>query len=793
MSRILLLAISVVFFASLSAQQVGIGTNNPNNSSVLELYSDSLGLLIPRMDSLHRTSIPNPAQGLLVFQNNGNKGFYYFDGSVWLKVGGDGNEWMKNVEADIYTLKDVGIGSDEISTSAALEISSTSKGFLMPRMTTIQRDAIASPVQGLKIFNTDDFCEDTFNGESWMKNCSQIMVSDSLRPGDTWQKLDSIPVSINRYGMITFTFGNKIITGMGFSGMSPQTGYFTDLWEYDVTTKIWTQKNNFPSNGRSRAFSCVVDGKGYIIGGASLATGEVWEYDPENDSWIQKSNFPGGTIEYQAGFVIGSKVYVGGGDGSLGYTNEFWEYNPASDSWLQLANVPGSVRNWPVGFAIGNKGYIGMGRGPTAGIYISDLYEYNPSDNTWQVKQSYPGGGGGPVVSFVINEEAYVGIGTLDGDIKPLFYKFDPDASGNQWAQLSDFPGVARTLPFQTVVYNKAYLGCGFLNSNFHLNDFWVYNPNPDKLQNYKQQVPADVNNLSNLQWTSESDARLYASNTSYKIGIGTKTPKIKLHVEANNDASLADNSGILMVGNLDGNNILLDNNEIMARNDGTVNQLILQNHGGDMQVGGNVGLGKSPEALLHLKAKDGTNNRHIKLESNSSSDNTKIYAGTNFIIENSSASGDFYFRNGTTNINVLSVTPAGNLSITGDLEADGSVKGALKYNEYSSNMTSSGSTQTFTVGNRTYIKATCTSGSCTSCSGSGCPDLILTDGEADGHILVLRGNADSNRGLYMPGNLAGTTNYRLTANFQLAANNVITLIWMSDLSEWREVSRAVY
>src|SRR5215216_3555893 len=38
--------------------------------------------------------------------------------------------------------------------SAMLDVSSTTKGFLMPRMTTTERDAIASPATGLTIFNT---------------------------------------------------------------------------------------------------------------------------------------------------------------------------------------------------------------------------------------------------------------------------------------------------------------------------------------------------------------------------------------------------------------------------------------------------------------------------------------------------------------------------------------------------------------------------------------------------------------------------------------------------------------
>src|ERR1017187_6179306 len=39
-------------------------------------------------------------------------------------------------------------------TSAMLDVSSTNKGFLMPRMTTSQQNAIVLPATGLSIFNT---------------------------------------------------------------------------------------------------------------------------------------------------------------------------------------------------------------------------------------------------------------------------------------------------------------------------------------------------------------------------------------------------------------------------------------------------------------------------------------------------------------------------------------------------------------------------------------------------------------------------------------------------------------
>jgi len=52
----------------------------------------------------------------------------------------------------------VGNNPTTINASAVLEVESTTKGFLPPRMTQVQRDAIASPAQGLVIYNTTVPC-----------------------------------------------------------------------------------------------------------------------------------------------------------------------------------------------------------------------------------------------------------------------------------------------------------------------------------------------------------------------------------------------------------------------------------------------------------------------------------------------------------------------------------------------------------------------------------------------------------------------------------------------------------
>ena len=67
----------------------------------------------------------------------------------------------------VTTYGSVGIGTTSPNANAALEIMSSSKGLLLPRMTTVQRDAIVSPVAGLILYNTTDNKVQFYNGTVW--------------------------------------------------------------------------------------------------------------------------------------------------------------------------------------------------------------------------------------------------------------------------------------------------------------------------------------------------------------------------------------------------------------------------------------------------------------------------------------------------------------------------------------------------------------------------------------------------------------------------------------------------
>jgi hypothetical protein len=72
----------------------------------------------------------------------------------------------------------MGDNATNVDGTAALELESTTKGFLPPRMSTAERDAIASPAEGLTIFNTTNKCLEFFNATLWVSVCD-----GSLQPG----------------------------------------------------------------------------------------------------------------------------------------------------------------------------------------------------------------------------------------------------------------------------------------------------------------------------------------------------------------------------------------------------------------------------------------------------------------------------------------------------------------------------------------------------------------------------------------------------------------------------------
>jgi hypothetical protein len=69
------------------------------------------------------------------------------------------------------------------------------------------------------------------------------------------------------------------------------------------------------------------------------------------------------------------------------------------------------------------------------------------------------------------------------------------------------------------------------------------------------------------------------------KIGVSISSPVSKFQIASGLEASLASH-GYLMLGSESSTNLIMDNNEIMARSNGASSHLYLQNEGGNVSIG---------------------------------------------------------------------------------------------------------------------------------------------------------------------------------------------------------------
>ncbi|MDB5279683.1 MAG: hypothetical protein JWR61_4638 [Ferruginibacter sp.] len=161
----------------------------------------------------------------------------------------------------------VGIGTANPATSAQLDLSSTTKGFLPPRMTQAERDAIQSPVPGLMIW-----CKDcgvlgeiqVYNGGIW----TNMMGGYPAAPVPPTVTIGTQEWMTKNLDVVTYRNGDTI----------PEV---TDaaVWA-NLTTGAWCYYDNDPGNG-------VVYGKLYngyaMLDSRGLAP--IGWHIPDNEEW----------------------------------------------------------------------------------------------------------------------------------------------------------------------------------------------------------------------------------------------------------------------------------------------------------------------------------------------------------------------------------------------------------------------------------------------------------------------------------------------------------------------------
>ena len=343
----------VVFFLAhdLFAQNVGIGTDNPLGR--LHVSTNGSNLLLIENTQLLNTDTTTglyfktgsgayPYTGAIKTIGQGSTesrlGLYTYasgtssglkerlsildNGNVGIGITTPSNKLSISGNADVSG--SMGIGTTTPATSAKLDISSTTQGFLPPRLTIAQRNGISNPAEGLEIWNTDCKELQVFNGTTWTNMIGGIACLGYIPSiticNQVWMQ-KNLDVS-------TYRNGDPI----------PQV---TDasLWA-NLTTGAWCWYNNDSATygatyGKLYNWYAVNDTRGLAPQG--------WHV-PSDAEWSTLSTCLGGDA------VAGGKMKEAG-------TAHWGSPNAGADNSSGFAGLPGGYRDYDGTFLnVGNLG-----------------------------------------------------------------------------------------------------------------------------------------------------------------------------------------------------------------------------------------------------------------------------------------------------------------------------------------------------------------------------------------------------------------------------------------------------
>jgi N-acetylneuraminic acid mutarotase len=146
---------------------------------------------------------------------------------------------------------------------------------------------------------------------------------------------------------------------------------------YDPATNKWESRTPM-SVPRNHAFSGVVNGKIYVIGGrtghgfilSATNTDVVEEYNPVSNTWnVPKERMPTARSGGASG-TDGRRIYVAGGEVTtkelVGAFRAVEAYDPVTNSWSKLLSMP-MPRHGVAGAVLGNRFHLVSGMMQSAG------------------------------------------------------------------------------------------------------------------------------------------------------------------------------------------------------------------------------------------------------------------------------------------------------------------------------------------------------------------------------------------------------------------------------------------
>jgi len=222
----------------------------------------------------------------------------------------------------------VGVGTATPSASALLELSSTTKGLLTPRMTLANRNAIAAPATGLLIFQTDNTPGFYYyTGSAW-KSVNEFSTSAQYSIGDSIQ------------GGFIFYIEPSGVHGLVAASLNPFAEAVTSLWGCNGVA-LPAARGTAIGSGRANTLTIVYDDCADIGGGG------VADIAAERADKITFSNgYTDWYLPSKDELELMHKNLHTAGIGAFGANEYYWSSteNDANTAWrMQFTGNAGTV------------------------------------------------------------------------------------------------------------------------------------------------------------------------------------------------------------------------------------------------------------------------------------------------------------------------------------------------------------------------------------------------------------------------------------------------------------------
>ncbi|MFC3812351.1 hypothetical protein [Lacihabitans lacunae] len=173
----------------------------------------------------------------------------------------------------------VGIGTVKPDNSAILDLSSSSKGLLIPRMSISDRDAILNPAIGLKIYQTDGTPgEYSFDGKKWNRALTEgeaksvtLDVANWSKTGDAGTNPSSNFLGTTDGASLAFRVNNQRSGFIDF-------GNGNTLFGYQAGIALTTAVNNL-AMGNQALNSATSGSYNVALGGSAMRSTSTGQYN----------------------------------------------------------------------------------------------------------------------------------------------------------------------------------------------------------------------------------------------------------------------------------------------------------------------------------------------------------------------------------------------------------------------------------------------------------------------------------------------------------------------------------